>query len=44
MTCRNSRANYYVYDAIYADGFNDKKEFAEAVRQQYLQWQNRYLD
>lgn len=44
MTSRNNRANYYVYDAIYPEDFTDKKAFAEAVRQKYLQWQQRYLD
>jgi len=44
MTSLNDQANVYVYDAIYPDGFTDKKEFAEAVRQQYLKWQERYLE
>ena len=44
MTSRNNRANYYVYDAIYPESFTDKKEFAEAVRQQYPQWQTRFLE
>ncbi len=44
MTSQNDRANYYVYDVIYPDDFSDKKEFAEAVRQKFLQWQTRYLE
>ncbi|WP_455208684.1 lysophospholipid acyltransferase family protein [Kaarinaea lacus] len=44
MTSLNDQANYYIYDAIYPDAFTDKKEFAEAVRQQYLLWQTRYLE
>ena len=44
MTSLNDQANYYVYDAIYPDGYTDKKEFAEAVRQKYLKWQVRYLE
>lgn len=44
MTSRNDQANYYLYDAIYPEGYSDKKHFAEAVRQRYLQWQERYLE
>jgi hypothetical protein len=44
VTSRNDQANYYVYDPIYPDGYSDKKDFAEAVRQRYLQWQDRYLE
>lgn len=44
MTSQNDQANYYVYDAIYPDGYTDKREFAEATRQQYLAWQEKYLD
>lgn len=44
MTSRNDQANFYVYDAIYPDGFTDKKVFAESVRQMYLQWQAQYLE
>jgi len=44
MTAQNNRANYYVYDAISPEGFSDKRDFAEHVHQQYLRWQQRYLD
>lgn len=44
MTAQNNRANYYVYDAISPEGFTDKEVFAEHVRNQYLEWQKRYLD
>jgi 1-acyl-sn-glycerol-3-phosphate acyltransferase len=44
MTSRNDQANYYVYDAIYPEGYTDKKAFAESVRQMYLQWQALYLE
>ena len=44
MTSRNDQANYYVFDAIYPEDYADKKEFAEVVREKYLQWQARYLD
>ena len=44
MTSRNDQANYYLYDAIYPEGFTDKKEYAESVRKMYLKWQARYLE
>lgn len=44
MTSQNNRANYHVYDAISPEGFSDKREFAEHVRQMYLHWQARYLE
>ncbi|MDH5326214.1 MAG: 1-acyl-sn-glycerol-3-phosphate acyltransferase [Gammaproteobacteria bacterium] len=44
ITCRNSKANYYVYDAIYPENFSDKKAFAEHVHRMYLRWQEKYLD
>ena len=44
MTSQNDQANYYVFDAIYPEGYTEKKEFAEMVRQKYLRWQARYLD
>lgn len=40
----NSRANYYVHDAIYPDQFKDKKFYAEYTHNLYLQWQTRYLE
>ena len=44
MTSQNNKANYYIYDAIYPAAYTDKVQFAEAVRQRYLEWQARYLD
>lgn len=44
MTCQNNRANYYVYDPIYPEKFNNKEEYSEYVHQLYLEWQKRYLD
>jgi 1-acyl-sn-glycerol-3-phosphate acyltransferase len=40
----NNRVNYYVFDAIYPDGFNSKESFAAHVHSLYLQWQKEYLD
>lgn len=44
ITTPNNRVNYYVYDAINPESFNDKKEYAEFVRKKFLHWQERYLD
>ncbi len=41
---QNHRANYYVFDAIDPADFGDKQVYAEAVRAQYLVWQNKYLE
>ena len=40
----NNRVNYYVFDAIQPDGFNDREKFAAHVHSLYLQWQEQYLD
>ena len=44
MKTQNSRANYYVYDAIDPAGFADKETYAEFIHNKYLEWQARYLD
>lgn len=44
MRTRNNRANYYLYDAFNPKDFSDKAEYSEAVRQQFLRWQERYLE
>lgn len=44
MRTQNSRANYYVYDAIDPAGFNNKETYAKFVHDKYLEWQSRYLD
>ena len=40
----NNQVNYYVFDAIRPDGFNDRESFAEHAHSLYLQWQKEYLD
>ncbi len=40
----NNQVNYYVFDAIRSDGFNDRESFAEHAHSLYLQWQKEYLD
>lgn len=43
MVTQNNRANYYVYDAIYPDSFENKEAFNEHTHKLYLEWQERYL-
>ena len=40
----NNKVNYYVFDAIRPDGFNDRESFAEHAHSLYLRWQNEYMD
>jgi len=40
----NNQVNYYVHDAISADGFSDKNSFASHAHSLYLEWQKGYLD
>lgn len=44
IRAKNNRANYYLYDAIEPDQFEDKKVYMEHVYKLYLSWQARYLD
>jgi len=44
MTCQNNRANYYVYDPIYPEQFDNKQQYSDYVHNLYLQWQHRYLE
>lgn len=44
MTAKNNRANYYIYDAIAPDGFDDKKVFSQHVHGLYLSWQKKHLE
>ena len=44
MRTRNNRANYYLYDAFNPGDFTDKEQYSEAVRRQFLVWQQKYLD
>jgi 1-acyl-sn-glycerol-3-phosphate acyltransferase len=43
VTTRNSRANYYVFDAIDPKQFADKEQYMNHVHQLYLKWQEKYL-
>lgn len=44
MLTRNNRANYYQFDAIDPGDFSDKQSYCDAVYQQYLIWQEKYLN
>jgi 1-acyl-sn-glycerol-3-phosphate acyltransferase len=43
-TASNPRANYYVFDAIWPQGFASKEEMTAHVHARYLAWQARYLE
>ena len=40
----NNRVNYHVHDAIEAENFDDKHQFAKHAHALYLEWQKEYLD
>lgn len=40
----NNVVNYYLYDAISPDEFENKESFANHVHSRYLLWQKEYLD
>jgi len=44
MTTRNNRANYYLYDAFDPNDYQDKVAYSDAAHQQYLIWQQKYLE
>ncbi len=44
MCTQNNRANYYLYDAFDPAVYSDKAHYSESVRQQFLEWQNKYLE
>ncbi len=40
----NRKANYYVFDALYPENFEDKHAYKAHAHALYLEWQARYLD
>ena len=44
VTTRNNHANFYVFDPLYPQGFNDGAEFNQHVYGLYLGWQAKYLE
>lgn len=44
MGTRNNRANYYVFDALYPQDFENKQQFMEYTHGLYLKWQAKYLE
>jgi len=44
LNLTNNRANYHVFDAFDPADFDDKASYCEHVHQQYLKWQEKYLD
>ena len=43
FTNDNNQVNYYVFDAISPEDFNDKSDYAKYVHSLYLKWQDEYL-
>lgn len=43
LKTKNSRANYYVFDAIEPKDFQDKDSYSQYVHGLYLEWQDRIL-
>lgn len=39
-----NEVNYYVHDAIYPHGFEDKESYANYAHSLFLEWQKEYLD
>lgn len=44
MSSTNNRANYYVFDAFDPKDFTDHESYCAEVYQQFLKWQEKYLD
>ena len=44
MRAPNRNANYYVFDALYPQDFDDKQAYMDHAHRLYLQWQARYFD
>ncbi len=44
MLTKNNRVNYYLYDAIQPEQFEDKESYCRFVHEKYLAWQKKYLD
>lgn len=44
MRTQNPRANYYVYDAISPDQFDNAAQYRQAVYEQYKKWDEIYLN
>lgn len=44
MATQNNRANYYLHDAVYPDGFDSKEAYNKYVHGLYKEWQKRYLE
>lgn len=44
MRAPNRKANYYVFDALNPEDYEDKQDYMDHAHRLYLQWQARYLD
>lgn len=44
MKAPNRKANYYVFDALNPQDFDDKQEYMDHAHRLYLKWQSEYFD
>lgn len=44
MASSNNRVNYYLFDAFHPRDFADKEAYTAHVYEQYLRWQEKYLE
>ena len=44
LNASNSTANFHVFDAFRPEDFSDREAYCQAVYEQYLLWQAKYLD
>ncbi len=44
LNASNPVANFHVFDAFYPENFSNRSEYCQAVYQQYLAWQAKYLE
>lgn len=44
LNASNPNANFHIFDAFQPENFADKESYSQAVYQQYLVWQDKYLN
>ena len=44
MRSRNNRAHYYQHDLYHPEAFDDKETYCRRVQDDFLRWQEKYLD
>lgn len=44
LNASNPHANFHVFDAFWPENFTDRETYCQAVYEQYLKWQEKYLE